>query len=73
MSSAFGCLGCLFISVSGNQGGSGKGKKMREGHCVQLDIILANLRHELRLNICIESGSAGANFFHRSSYAADLG
>lgn len=59
-------------SVPGNQGGNGKRKKMREGHCVQLDI-LANLRHELGLSICTESGSDGTNFLHHSSYAADLG
>lgn len=43
----FGCPGCLFISVPGNQVGNGKRKKMGEGHCVQLDIILANMRPEL--------------------------
>lgn len=47
MSNAFGCPGCLFISVPGNQGGNGKRKKMKKGHCVQLGIILANLGHEL--------------------------
>lgn len=66
MSSAFGCPGCLFICVPGNQGGNGKRKRMREGHCVQLDVMLANLSHELWLSICIESGSDGVNFFHHS-------